>query len=132
MHLPANKHYLVISRGQWDDSASQPEVQEAIDHFYRWYERNLELGRMKPGSRLAPEGKIVSRHSITDGPFAEAKELVGGFWFIVADSLQEAAALAAENPCLAFGLSLEIRPLEQDKALATAVSTETPARWRNP
>jgi hypothetical protein len=132
MHSPANHQYLVISRGQWDDGASQQEVQGAIDRFYSWYERNLELGRMKAGSRLASEGKVVSRHSITDGPFAEAKELVGGFWFIVAHSLQDAAALAAENPCLAFGLTLEIRPLDEDRAQAATVSSETPARWRNP
>ncbi len=39
---------------------------------------------------------------------AEAKEVIGGFWFIVATSLQEAAAVAARNPCLACGLEYEI------------------------
>lgn len=42
---------------------------------------------------------------VIDGPFAEAKEVIGGYWFVVAGSLQEAAAVAAENPCLACGLS---------------------------
>lgn len=126
----SNKQYLVISRGQWEETASRQDVQDAIDRFYVWYERNLELGRMKPGSRLKSEGKVVSRRSITDGPFAEAKELVGGFWFIVAGSLHEAAALAAENPCLAYGLSTEVRELEEAKALATVVTNETPPAWR--
>lgn len=125
-----NKQYLVISRGQWDETASKQDVQVAIDQFYVWYERNLALGRMNPGSRLKNEGKVVSRSVITDGPFAEAKELVGGFWFIVAASLQEAAALAAENPCLAYGLSLEVRELDEVKAQATAVTNETPPAWR--
>jgi hypothetical protein len=127
---PSRKQYLVISRGQWDESASQQDVQAAIDRFYLWYERCLEQGTMLPGSRLAKEGKLVSRASITDGPFAETKELVGGYWFIVAGSLDEAAALAAENPCLRFGLSLEIRPLDGDRALAAAVTSETPLAWR--
>jgi hypothetical protein len=126
----ANNEYLVISRGQWDAGASKEEVQRAIDGFYKWFERNRELGRMRPGSRLAQEGKVVSRFSITDGPFAETKELVGGFWFIVAGSLDEAAALAAENPCMAFGLTYEIRPLEAEKAVATSTTNETPAAWR--
>jgi hypothetical protein len=127
----AKKEYLVISRGQWDDNASKEEVQRAIDAFYHWFESNLQRGRMKAGSRLAKDGKIVSKFSVTDGPFAETKELIGGFWFIVAGSLEEAAALAAENPCMAYGLNYEIRPLEAEKAVATSVTNETPAMWRS-
>src|SRR3990167_780039 len=128
---PSKKQYLVISRGQWDESASKQDVQGAIDRFYVWYERGLQQGTMRPGSRLASEGKVVSRSAITDGPFAEAKELVGGYWFIVASNLEEAAAVAAENPCLAFGLSLEIRQLDEDRAQATAITSETPPAWRS-
>ncbi|MFO6419507.1 YciI family protein [Hylemonella sp. W303a] len=123
-------HYLVISRGKWDATAKQEDVQQAIDRFYAWYEGHLESGRMLEGSRLQVDGKVVSGSGITDGPFAEAKELVGGYWFIVASSLDEAAALAAENPCLAFGLSLEVRPLEPAKAQASETSNETPDAWR--
>ena len=126
----AKKEYLVISRGKWDEGATKEDVQRAIDRFYDWYEANVESGRMRRGSRLQADGKVVSRRSITDGPFTETKELVGGYWFIVAGSLDEAAALAAENPCLAFGLSLEIRPLDEAKALATDTTNETPDAWR--
>jgi hypothetical protein len=129
--MSAAKHeYLVLSRGQWDASAPRAEVQKAIDRFYDWYEHNLKAGRMRPGSRLGPEGKSVSRQSITDGPFVETKELIGGYWFIVASSLDEAAALAGENPCMAYGLSYEVRPLEAERAAANAVNTETPDAWR--
>lgn len=131
MTQPTSKNeYLVISRGQWDESATPQQVQQAIDRFYAWYEEHLARGTMKPGSRLAVEARRVSKHAITDGPFAETKELIGGFWFIVADSLDEAARLAAQNPCLAWGLSLEIRPLEAARALASAVTNETPGGWR--
>jgi len=126
---PKNE-YLVISRGQWDEGASKADVQRAIDDFYVWYDGNLERGRMKQGSRLGSEGRVVSKTSITDGPFAETKELVGGYWFIVADSMDEAAALAAENPCLAYGLTMEIRPLDAVRAIATVITNETPATWR--
>ncbi|AEG92494.1 YciI family protein [Ramlibacter tataouinensis] len=126
----AKNEYLVISRGQWDAGASKQDVQRAIDEFYDWFERNQKLGRMKLGSRLANEGKLVSKSSVTDGPFAETKEVIGGFWFIVAGSLDEAAALAAQNPCMAFGLSYEVRPLEGERAVATSVTNETPAAWR--
>ena len=124
------KEFLVLSRGQWEPSASRDEVQRAIDDFYKWFERNCELGRMKAGSRLANEGKVVSKFSVTDGPFVETKELIGGFWIIVARSLDEAAALAAENPCMAFGLSYEVRPLEAERAAANSIANETPPAWR--
>ena len=123
--------YLLISRGQWDESASPQDVQAAIDRFYAWYERGLADGVLKPGSRLEMRGKRATRDGITDGPFAEAKELVGGYWFIVADSLEDAARIASQNPCLAFGLELEIRPLEAARARADEVTNETPPAWRS-
>lgn len=130
MDEPVQREFLVVSRGQWDEGAAPHDVQRAIDAFYVWYEGHLASGRMKPGSRLAREGRRVTAQSVTDGPFAETKEVVGGYWFIVAASLDEAAALAAENPCLAFGLSLEVRPLEAERAQAVALTSETPPAWR--
>ena len=118
--------YLVISRGQWDKNVSQAEIQKAIDDFYVWLERLVDEGKMKPGQRLARERKTVSKHGVTDGPYAETKEVIGGYWFILAGSLEEAAELAAGNPCLACGLSYEIRPIESERASAFAATTETP------
>ncbi len=129
--ISSQSEYLVISRGQWDADATTQDVQNAIDAFYTWYERNLSLGTMKPGSRLEPKAKIVAKSGITDGPFSESKEIVGGFWFIVATSLEDAARIAAENPCLAYGLTLEIRPLDGTRAQATDVTNETPTQWRS-
>ena len=83
---------------------------------------------MKMGSRLSRERAVVSKSGIvTDGPFGEGKEVIGGYWFIVARSLQEAAELAAQNPCAEYGLSFEIRPLEAERASAYKVANETPA-----
>ncbi|HJZ78071.1 MAG TPA: YciI family protein [Vicinamibacterales bacterium] len=123
------REYLVLSRGQWDATASKEEVQAAIDAFYRWYDESVAAGLMKPGHRLAKEGKVVSRHSVTDGPFAETKEVVGGYWFIIARSLEEAVALAAQNPTLAYGLMLEVRPVEFARASVLVPANETPAQW---
>lgn len=127
--MPMND-YLVLSRGQWRADASPEAVQGAIDAFYVWYEQGLAQGRLKPGSRLAQSARIVAHGLVTDGPFAETKEWVGGYWFIVAQTLEQAAAIAAENPCLAFGLSLEIRPLDATLAHVAVPTNETPANWR--
>jgi len=120
--------YLVLSRGQWDKDASKEDIESAIQKFYDWYARNVEAGRMKAGSRLSVERALVSKAGIvTDGPFGEAKEVVGGYWFIVARSLREAAELAAQNPCAEFGLAFEIRPLESARASVYNITNENPA-----
>jgi hypothetical protein len=122
--------YLLLSRGRWDADKSAERIQSAIDDFYVWYERRVAEGKFKPGRRLATGVRLVTRAGINDGPFAETKEVIGGYWFIVADSLQEAAAIAAESPCLACGLSYEIRPIESQRASAYRESNETPSRAR--
>lgn len=124
--------YLVISRGKWDADKSPAEIQGAIDAFYAWKDRLVAEGRMKPGQRLATGGRVVSRDGVLDGPFAEAKEVIGGYWFFVAASLDEAAALAAQNPCLACGLTLEVRPVDNEPASAYRVTNETPSSTARP
>lgn len=122
----STSEFLVISRGQWDRDKSLEEIQHAIDAFYSWKDRLVREGRMRAGERLATDAKLVSKAGIIDGPFCETKEVIGGYWFFVAQSLEEAAALAAQNPCLACGLSYEIRPLELELASAYKTTNETP------
>ena len=120
--------YLVLSRGQWDKHASPADIQVAIDEFYDWLERLIAEGKMKTGQRLDTPGATVSRKGVvTDGPFGEAKEVVGGYWFILAHSLEEAAQLAAQNPCMQVGLFYEIRPIDLQKGSAYALTNETPS-----
>ncbi len=120
--------YLVLSRGQWDKNPSKKDIESAIQKFYDWYARNLDAGRMKAGSRLSVDRAVVSKAGIvTDGPFGEAKEVVGGYWFIMARSLHEGAELAALNPCVQFGLTFEIRPLESARASVYSITNENPA-----
>lgn len=118
--------FLVLSRGHWDAEKSPEQIQQAIDAFYVWHEGLVREGKARPGQRLAAEGKFVSRWGVTDGPFAETKEVIGGYWFFFARNLDEAVALAAQNPCLACGLSYEVRPTEQERASAYNVTSETP------
>jgi hypothetical protein len=104
--------YLVISRGSWDKSLSADDIQILTDQFYAWYGRLITEGKIKAGHRLRDEGKIVAgKTTITDGPFAESKEVIGGFWFILANSLEEAAEIATGNPSLDHGIITEVRPL---------------------
>ena len=121
------KHdYLVISRGQWDADANKADIEAAIAQFYDWLHGCIANGQMKMGSRLSIDGAVASKDGvITDGPFGEGKEVVGGYWFIVAESLREAAELAAKNPCAQFGLTYEVRPLEAERASVFNLTNET-------
>lgn len=120
--------FLVISRGQWDEDKTPEEIQGAIDAFYVWIDRLIAEGRMKPGQRLAKPAMLVSRHGVIDGPFTESKEIIGGYWTFIADSLEEAAALAAQNPCMKCGLLYEVRPFEDERCSAYAETNETRRR----
>lgn len=124
----SQSEYLVISRGQWDKDVAPQEIQAAIDEFYNWLSQLVDEGKMRTGQRLGVGGKTVfGNKSPTDGPFGEAKEVIGGFWFILADSLAEAAAIAQTSPCLKLGLFYEIRPIAIERASAFDVTNETPS-----
>jgi hypothetical protein len=118
--------YLLFSRGRWDADKSKEEIQSVIDRFYVWHERLVAEGKFKSGSRLAVSNMLVNRTGIMDGPFTETKEVIGGYWFVVAGSLQEAAAIAAGSPCLEGGLYYEIRPIDTERGSAYRDSSETP------
>lgn len=123
---PSKSEYLVLSRGKWDKDLSPEQIQSAIDKFYTWLDGLVQEGKMKPGQRLAREGKVLTKRGITDGPFAEGKEVIGGYWFVVAENLDAAAELLSGNPCIQCGLVMELRPLELERASAFATTNETP------
>ncbi len=116
---PPAAEYLVISRGQWNKSLSRDEIESVIDQFYAWLDRLVDEGKMRRGQRLTYEGKtITQKNVITDGPFGESKEVIGGYWFILASNLDEAAQIANGNPCLACGLFFEVRPIDPERGTA--------------
>lgn len=123
----SSSEFLVISRGKWDSNISPQQIQTAIDEFYRWLEGLVTEGKMRRGQRLGIGGKTVTKNAVTDGPFGEAKEVIGGYWTIVASDLEEAAYIARQNPCLQYGLFYEIRPIDPVAATAFTVTNETPA-----
>ena len=113
---PPPAEYLVIARGQWNESLSRDQIEDVIDRFYQWLDGLVDEGKMRRGQRLTYEGKTVTQNVITDGPFGESKEVIGGYWFILASSLDEAAQIASGNPCLESGLFFEIRPIDPERA----------------
>ena len=88
---------------------SPHEMQEEIEMHRKWIE---DLGaHYVSGEPLEQDAKAVrgKNGSITDGPFAEAKEVISGFYLINAESLEQAAELAKGCPVLELGGSVEVR-----------------------
>lgn len=79
-----------------------------------WVERLIKQGRLQHGHPLGLEGRVISGPSgdrIVDGPYAEAKEVVGGYICVAAANLDEAAAIGRQCPGLRQGLIVEVRPI---------------------
>jgi hypothetical protein len=79
-----------------------------------WLQDLATRGHVKDqGQPLEPTGKVLTgkEKSVTDGPFAEAKDLVGGYSIILAKDLDEAAELSKGCPVFDRGGSVEVRPV---------------------
>ncbi|MDE3024601.1 MAG: transcription initiation protein [Acidobacteriota bacterium] len=102
----------------WDREAMdrQAEPDEGEPEGFPWLDDLQARGAWITGDQLAPARRARSvrvrdgRTLVTDGPFAETKEAVGGFDLIEAGSLEEAVEIAAGHPVAAFG-AIEVRPL---------------------
>ncbi len=92
---------------------SPVETPESIHRWLEWVERLRAKGQYVGGEPLepAPGGVLRGKQfvSVTDGPYAEAKEIVGGYMVIRAGSLAEAITIARECPGLPDGGSVEVR-----------------------
>ena len=93
---------------------SPEQSQQIMQSWLTWMKELTASGNLKdPGQPLETDGKVVNGNgaTITDGPFAEAKDLVGGYTLIEADDLAHAARLAAGCPIFSQGGSVEVRPV---------------------
>jgi hypothetical protein len=83
-----------------------------------WADRMRAEGRYKGGEKLTDEpGKVMrpkaGRVAVTDGPYAESKELVGGFFVIAAKDYDEACTVAETCPHLGYGGRIEVRQIHE-------------------
>jgi hypothetical protein len=106
--------FLFVYRGAGENVArmTPEEMQHHLQKWEKWITEGMQKGWMlDPGDGLTHEGRVVSAKVVTDGPFMESKEIVGGFSIIQADTLDAAAQLAKGCPALLVGGRVEVRPL---------------------
>jgi hypothetical protein len=105
--------YLLLFRNTgWYKNLSPEEIQRNMDRFTAWFEQLSSKGQFKGGGPLKHAGKIIAPgKAVTDGPFAETKEAIAGFFVIRADSLEQAIEIAHGCPGLQFGQTVEVRAI---------------------
>lgn len=111
------KKFLFVYRGNAAEAASfQPspeQMQALMASWGAWIEKFMKSGQMvDPGDALQHTGKVLRPGGVvTDGPFVEAKELLGGYSVIKVDTYDQAVAIARECPAHRDGNTIEIREL---------------------
>src|SRR5436309_16075346 len=107
--------YLLLFRGtNWDKQLSPEQLQKVVSDWYAWFERLKQEGKCAGGHPLQNQGKIVSGKKgriVADGPFAESKEAIGGYFLLKVSGLDEAVAIAKQCPGLDYGAVVEVRPV---------------------
>ena len=105
--------YMLMFRGTaWHKGLSLEEMQKVVGQMMAWSKELTERGMTSGGQPLAAEGKIVSGKNgrmVADGPFAESKEAIGGYFLLSVNTIEEAVAIAKQCPTLAYGVEVEVR-----------------------
>ena len=128
MSTHSQNGYMLIFRGtDWYQGLSQEQMQQVTDNWMAWFNRLKEDGRAIAGNPLENEGKIVSGKNgrvVSDGPFAESKETIGGYFLLKVNTLDEAVAIAQQCPGLPYGIRVEVRPVAAECPIAEELRSE--------
>ncbi len=127
MHSEHSEFMLMIVGYGWNEALPPDEARQAIDQMMEWCHGLQKQGTVTSFSPLARMGKIVSGRKgsvVLDGPFAEAKEVVGGYLIVLAGSLEEATAIAQQCPILEHGITIDVRPMVNECSIAQKLREE--------
>jgi hypothetical protein len=120
--------YMLLFRGNhWDKKLSPEELQQSMSKWTRWYDQLVQQGKIKSAHPLMPEGRVISQKKgqpVADGPFAESKEAIGGYFFLQQSNLDEAVRIAKKCPLLEYGMTVEVRPVAEQCPTLQRISRE--------
>jgi hypothetical protein len=109
--------YLIRAEGADFSKYSAGDLQDLLKKYQAWTQKLKTEGRFLAGEKLTNDrGKsLKSKGSqiIIDGPYADTKEAIGGFYLIEAKDINEAVELGKGCPALTYGGSVEIREVDQ-------------------
>lgn len=130
-HAHNQDGYLLLFRGtDWHKGLSPEEMQQVVGRWKAWYDRLMAEGKVAAGNPLENTGKVISGRNggvVADGPFAESKEAIGGYFLLTVQSETEAVAIARQCPGLPHGAVVEVRPIADMCPVAREAYTSAPA-----
>jgi len=124
---------MVFVKGDPSTEAGQLPPTEVVEDMQRFNEELVNAGVMLAADGLYPSSKGVrgrfegSKRTVIDGPFAEAKELVAGYWLWQVRSLDEAVEWLKKAP-FDGGTEVEVRPIFESEDFVEALGPEVQAR----
>lgn len=112
------KEFLLLIRSEESPKAdlSPEQLQQHIEKVGSYIKQLTQEGRMKSAQPLEMEGKILSYKNgkIVDGPFNETKEIISGYYHLLANDLEEAIEMAKKDPRFEEGIwRVEVRPIKK-------------------
>jgi hypothetical protein len=121
---PKSEYMLIFRGSDWHKGLSPEQMQLVASQWMAWFNRLTEQGKALAGSPLEKESKVVSGKNgrVVDGPFAESKEQIGGYFLLRVKSIDEAVAIAKECPGLPHGAVVEVRPVAEECGLRAEVA----------
>jgi hypothetical protein len=128
MSTESNNGYMLIFRStDWYKGLSPEQMQQIADTWMAWFNRLKDEGKCVAGNPLEREGKIVAgkNRAVSDGPFAESKETIGGYFLLKVASMDEAVAIAQQCPGLPYGIRVEVRQVAGECPVAAEVRSES-------
>ena len=103
---------MLRDTGMFPDNVSPEEIQQVIQRYTQWKEKVRGSGQ----KLYDGEGRVVVRKdggvSVTDGPYVESKEVLGGYFLLEAQDYDTVSKLVEDCPHLDYG-SIEIRRIER-------------------
>ncbi|HSZ71094.1 MAG TPA: YciI family protein [Cytophagaceae bacterium] len=110
------KEFLLVFRRDFDSTEAQPSPEQFQAMMKNWQDWMGSLAAQNKlansGNRLSSEGRVVKPNNIvTDGPYVELKEAIGGYIILQADSIEEATELSKGCPILAIKGNVEVRTI---------------------
>lgn len=103
--------FMLIFHGGQMDGASPEQMQAHMGKWMAWIDNLNKAGKYIAGEPLLPGGKLITgkNKTVTDGPYTEGKEVVGGFFLITAENLNEAVKICDDYPDYNAGGSIQVR-----------------------
>ena len=110
---------LLFIGGEPPTDASPEQMQQTMQRWFEWIGRMREAGIYKGGHPLEAEGRTIhgAEKIVADGPFAEAKELVGGYMLLHVAGMDDAVKWARGCPIFDAGGRVEVRPIQAIEGL---------------